>query len=242
MAGDWKVLPHGPLLQLADNLWVVEGDLPRGRVGRRMAVFRLADGRLVVHSPIALELKAMEELDRLGPVDFIVVPNGLHRIDAPRYHGRYPMAEVLCPPGARKRVARAVTVAGGPERLPADPGLRWELLDGCGEREAAFIVTEPDGATDLVVTDAIFNLPARPAGLDGLVVRMLGSAGGPKVTWLARRLLVRDPGAMAAHLRRLSELPALRRVIMAHGRIIEEGAPGILRSVADRLSPAPEAG
>ncbi len=233
---EWKAQPHGALAQLGTNLWVVDGVLPGQPIGRRMAVIRLTDGRLVVHSPVALEPAAMAELEALGPVGFIVVPNGLHRIDAPRFRARYPQARLLCPPGARARVAKKVAVDGGLDQLPADPGLRWELLAGCGDREAAFLVGT--GEVDLVVTDALFNLPARLPGFSGLMIRVLGSAGGPKVTWLARRLLVKDRRALAEHLRRLAALPALRRVIMAHGSIIDAGASGVLRDVADRLAPA----
>src|SRR5688572_4130223 len=182
---DWKVLPHGPLEQVNANLWVVEGKLPGQPIGRRMAVIRLADGRLVVHSAVALELAAMAELDALGPVGFIVVPNGLHRMDAPRFRARYPQARLLCPPGARARVAKKVTVDGGLDELPADPGLRWELLAGCRDREAAFLVGA--GEVNLLVSDAVFNLPARLPGFSGFMIRLVGSAGGPKVTWLARR-------------------------------------------------------
>jgi len=234
---DWKVLPHGPLTRLADHLWIVDGEPGGGPpIGRRMAVFRLEDGRLVLHSPVALDEAAMAELDRLGPVGFIVVPNGFHRIDAPRFHARYPGAEVLCPPGSRTRVARRVTVMGDLGRLPASSRLRWEHLAGCGDREAAFVFTEEDGGSDLVVTDALFNLPDRLPGVGGLVVRLLGSTGGPKVTPLARLGMVRNRKSLADHLRRLAALASLRRVIMAHGAVIDHDPSGVLRGVADRLA------
>ena len=35
---EWNVLPHGPLTQLADNLWWVEGDLPNMSLERCMTV------------------------------------------------------------------------------------------------------------------------------------------------------------------------------------------------------------
>jgi hypothetical protein len=236
MAKD-ELLPHGPLRQLGPTLWVVDGDWPRPPIGRRMAIIRLADGRLVLHSVIGLKEETLDELDRLGPVGYLVVPNGMHRTDAPRFHARYPGAEVLCPPGARTKVGKVVTVSGGLDRLPADPGLRWELLDGCAEREAAFLI-DGGGGVDLLVTDALFNLPDRLPGFSGKIVGAIGSTGGPKVTWLARRLLVKDRRALADHLRRLADSVALRRVIMAHGAIIEADGSGVVRMVAGRLSPA----
>jgi hypothetical protein len=40
----------------------------------RMTVIRLADKRLILHSPVPISPKLREELDALGPVGFIVVP------------------------------------------------------------------------------------------------------------------------------------------------------------------------
>ena len=54
----------------------------------------------------------MAQLDALCPVEHIVVPNGFHRLDAPRYKTRYPKARVYCPPGARKKSEQRIAVDG----------------------------------------------------------------------------------------------------------------------------------
>jgi len=55
MASTWTALPHGPIEKLEDNLWRVEGTLPKNPPFKRvMTVVRLGDGRLVVHNAICL--------------------------------------------------------------------------------------------------------------------------------------------------------------------------------------------
>jgi hypothetical protein len=72
-------------------------------------------------------------------------------------------------------------------------------------------------------------------GLDGLLLRLLGSTGGPKVTPLARWIAVRDRRALRDHLLQLAQTPGLVRVIPCHGGIISKDPSGVLRRVANRL-------
>ena len=53
----WKVLPHGKLTPIDERILTVTGELhmPLAEIPRRMTVARLADGRLVVFSAIALD-------------------------------------------------------------------------------------------------------------------------------------------------------------------------------------------
>ncbi len=56
----WKVLSHGKLKQIDDNILTVTGDIhmPLMDLPRRMTVVRLSDSRLVVFSAIALVVSA----------------------------------------------------------------------------------------------------------------------------------------------------------------------------------------
>ncbi|MBU1995849.1 MAG: DUF4336 domain-containing protein, partial [Candidatus Omnitrophica bacterium] len=47
-------------------------------IGARMTVLRLAGDSLFVHSPVHLDVKLKQELDRIGRVDFVVSPNKMH--------------------------------------------------------------------------------------------------------------------------------------------------------------------
>jgi hypothetical protein len=230
----WRVLPHAPIAKLEDNLWCVEGELPGFAPARRMTVVRLSDGRLVIHSPIALEDAAMAELEAFGDVAFIVAPNGFHRIDVPAFAARYPAARVVCPAASRARVAQVARVDGDITELAGDPTLSVVPLADNKPGECALCVVHGDGGATVVLNDAVFNLPHQP-GLAGLLLRLIGSSGGPKVTRVGRLLLVRDARAFADALRALAATEGLRRVVVSHGALIEHDAAGVLRTVADAL-------
>ena len=233
----WKVGPHGPLVQLAENLWRVEAPLHgEGSLTRCMVVVRVPDGRLLIHNGIAMDEAQQTALEGLGEPTWLVVPNGWHRIDAARYKARYPSIRVVGPAGARRQIERKVAL----DATFADPlegvgdAVRLEHLAGTREREGVVLARTGDGVT-AVFNDAIFNLEMRKGVFWFVYGRLLGAAGRPTVTPLIRLFLLRDKRAFAAHLRRIADEPGLRRVLVAHGRPIEEDAPRVLREIATRI-------
>jgi hypothetical protein len=228
------VLPHGTVEALQPGLWAVVSSLPRGSMDRRMSIVRLSDGRLLFHNAVPLEEGAMRALEAQGEPAFLFVPSGFHRLDIHAWKVRYPRCRVLAPPGAAAAVARVVPVDGGPELLGPDPALEVQLLDGTRGREAA-VLARGGGETSLLFGDAVMNIPAGP-GLEGLLLRLLGSSGGPRVTRIARFVLVADRAALAGHLRRLAALPDLRRLVPSHGDIVAEHASDVLGQIAARLA------
>ncbi len=89
------------------------------------------------------------------------------------------------------------------------------------------------GAT-LVFNDLIFNLP-HGAGLAGLIFRLMGSTGGPRVTRIGRLFVVRDRGALRAYLEKLAADPKIERIIMAGARTMGAPCDMMLRSIAQEL-------
>ncbi|HEY8090731.1 MAG TPA: hypothetical protein VIF09_22875 [Polyangiaceae bacterium] len=223
---DWPVPRHGPIEKLADNLWSVHGDIPRMPLRRVMVVARLASGGLLVHGALTMSPQGMKELEALGEPEVLLVPSGYHRMDAPRYARRYPGMRVFCPSGALQRVAKVVRVDGTYEDFPADPSLHLDHVDGIGDKEGVLRVESPDGTT-LVFNDILFNMPHR-----GLVTRLIGSSGGPRVSRTARIALLRDARALARRFVALAATPKLVRVMVAHEDAIVGDPAGVLRNVA----------
>ena len=230
---DWPEYENGVLETLSERHLFVQGFLGRSRLGRAMSLLRLADGRVVIHNAVCLDEAGMARLEAFGPPALLIVPSAMHRTDAARYKARYPALQVLCPEGCRARVERRLAVDGTYADFPDDPHVRVEYWEGTGRSEGVFSVDEGEGLS-LLTCDAIFNLPHQ-AGCAGLIVKWIGSSGGPRVTPLAKRAMVKDPVAFAAHLRRLAELPGLKRVLVQHREPIEGDVRGVLEGIASRL-------
>lgn len=212
------MLPHGPVERLAENLWWVQGDLPKMTLKRVMTVARLDDGRLVIHSGIALEDGLMRELEAWGTPAFLLVPNAGHRLDAPAYKRRYPALQVLTPSGARDKVSQVVAVDGTYEDFPARDDVQLRTLAGIGSSEGVMTVRSRDGVT-VVLNDIMFNMDRKRDVLGFFFTTLLGSAPGPRVSRLAKLVFVKDRVALKREFVTLAELPELQRVIVAHEKI-----------------------
>ena len=73
------------LHSIADDLW--DAELPLRYLGvaltTRMTIIRLADGALVVHSPIRLTDELRSAAASAGRVGFIIAPNRFHHLFIP---------------------------------------------------------------------------------------------------------------------------------------------------------------
>lgn len=233
---DWKVLRHGPIEKLADNLWRVTGEIPRMSLERTMVVARLRSGELVFHSPIAMEEGAMREIEAWGTPAYIVVPNGGHRLDAPAYKKRYPQARVVAPAGSREKVAAVVPVDLSYADFPKDDdSVRLEHLHGVADSEGAMLVRSPDGVS-VVLNDVMFNMDTKKDFLGWFFTTLMGSAPGPRVSRLAKMVFVKDKQALRADFERLAATPDLVRVIVAHEKVASGAdAAASLRQAATYL-------
>jgi hypothetical protein len=63
----------------------------------------------------------------------------------------------------------------------------------------------------------------------------MGNAGGPKVTTIARWVFVKNKKKYRAQLLSLAADPGLKRVIVAHGSLIEDEPGKVLMDVAATL-------
>ncbi|CAN5290254.1 hypothetical protein BH09MYX1_BH09MYX1_53330 [soil metagenome] len=234
MSTEWRVLPHEPLQKLEENLWFVVGNVDGAPLKRTMAVARRSDGRLVIHNGVALEDELMKELESHGEMAYLLVPNGFHRIDAARFKARYPKVTVLCPDGARAKVAKVVSVDGTYSDFPKDPDVDLALLDGLAGKEGMMTVRSKSGVS-VCVTDAIFNMP-HGKGFGGFMMKSVTkSSGGPLVSRLTRMFMIKDSAAYRAQLEKIAEIPRLKRVLVAHHEPIEGDVAATLRAIAATL-------
>ena len=231
----WKVLPHGTLESIDDNVLTVTGTIhmPVGDFERRMTVVRLRDGGLVVYSAIALDEAQMARLDAFGRVAWLVVPGDDHRLDARIWLQRYPTTHVAAPAGAREKVLEVVPVESTSPDF-GDANVQWVTVPGTREHEAALLVRGARGTT-LVINDLIANL-RHEHGFTGWMLRLMGFAGDePNIPGVRRLAMIKDSGALADQLLAWSEIGDLHAILVSHGEPIVDDPRGELRRLSESL-------
>jgi hypothetical protein len=228
--------PHGPIDFVDEGLYVVEGRWKKSPFERKMTVVLLSTGELALHSVIALDDAGMAALEAIGRPGWILVPSRFHASEAGWYSGRYPAAHVLVPAELR---------AGLFEKLPRIDGsldddwpeaLRAELvgvpLRGTRIGEVAFVHVR---SRTLVLTDACFHyrdgdLPT----VTRLIMRANGAYGRFGPSRIFRSFLVTDRAALRGSIDTILE-HEFDRVIVSHGRTIEDGGREVFRRAFDWL-------
>jgi hypothetical protein len=233
-------IPYAPLQCLkpfADEVWIVDGpEIGMGYFGltlpfpTRMAVVRLVDRKLWVHSPIAWNDDLAAEIDQLGTVEYLVAPNTLHYSYLETWRSRYPQARSYGPPGLD---GRADTPAID-EVLGETPPEAWDdafaqcLVPGA-------LLTEVDffhrASRTLIITDLIENF--EPRRVRNRFLRWIMQASGAtdpdgkapidmQLSFIRHRRAVRS-----AALQMIAWAP--QKIILAHGRCYDKNAVAELR-------------
>ena len=232
----WQVMPHEPLQKPCENLWWVKAPIPGVSIERTMTLARLGDGRIVVWSAIALDEASMTSIEAWGTPAFLIVPSALHRLDAAPYKARYPDLRVFGPKGAQKAIAEVVPLDGSLEDFPSDPQLSFRAIAGIKDKEGAMLVRSSDGTT-VVLNDLLFNMPMPTDFSTRLIVKMLGSAPGPRVSRAVKLLWCTDKPALRASFEELAKIRDLVRVIVAHDTPIQgPAARAALQAAAQQLA------
>jgi hypothetical protein len=233
--GDDEVQPHGPLIQLASNLWYVQGTIrmPLGTIKRNMIVYRLADGQLLLHSAVALDGSGRHRLDTLGRPGYLVVPHGGHRQDAGFYLRRYPQLKVLAPAAARAKVEEVVPVDGTEEEVLPGLGITVHRVEGLKKAfgENALEVSV-DGGKALIVNDVI----AGDGFSTNFGLRLLGTPGGKLgIARAVRWVGFADRAAIRASLERLADRPDVKLLTLSHGPPLRERVSEGIRAAAAQV-------
>jgi hypothetical protein len=163
------------LISFADGVWLATA--PVSFLGLRltatMTVVRLAGGGLLVHSPVALTPARRAQVDALGPVHHLYVPNLFHHRWIGDWAAAYPAARVHAPAGlARKRRDVRIDRLHGDGVEPAFAGTLDELpIDGFRVGETALLVRP---ARTLVVADLIHNVGRPTHAWTAAYTRLMG--------------------------------------------------------------------
>ena len=218
------------LVEAAPNkLWVVETPLRfyGVEVGARMTVCRLSKGDLWLHSPVRLTEELREDLDRLGPVRFVVAPNKLHHLFVGDYPSAYPEARVYVSPGLPEKKPDLPfhgVLGDAPE-----PGWSEDLDQTVfrGERQLEEVAFFHRASRTLILADLVQSGHPGSPWPTRLATRLNGTYDRPGPP-APVRLGFRDKAAARASLEGVLSWD-FERIVMAHGRIIETGGKAALR-------------
>lgn len=218
------------LMHLGAGLWIAESPLRWYgiEIGRRMAVIKLANGSLFVHSPAPLSGALRNELDALGEVRFVAPANKVHgHLYMEQYRAAYPQVELFAAPGLdpRRRDLEFDGLLGG---IP-DP--RWageiDQIPFLGTRVITEIVFFHRPSRTIILGDICFKLgPSGPpsARIYGHLAGVYGRLAMPREI----RLTVRNRRAARASVERILEWD-FDRILVGHGEIVETGGKEAFR-------------
>ncbi|WP_090062403.1 DUF4336 domain-containing protein [Celeribacter neptunius] len=166
------------------GIWIADGpSVPFYGINfpTRMTVVRV-NGKLWVHSPIAIDEGLLDQLADLGPIGWLIAPNPIHYVSVHLWHKRFPQAQVLAAPGVKERAAKygvpfpkhdvlTDEAPGGPEGYAAD--IRQRLVRG--HRFLHEVVFYHMPSNTLILTDLIENFEAHKVGrMKAFLMRIAG--------------------------------------------------------------------
>lgn len=229
-----EVFPHTALCQLARNLWVVQGEFPAAKLPRNMVVYRYAKDSLLLHSVVALNERAMTELEALGKPSVMVIPHWGHWAHVAAFKRRYPAIEVVCPRASIARISRRVRVDCSSEEYFPRHGITYHVPPGIEPVEG--VLEAPLGSNEVAVimNDLITNVPHQP-GLYGLLLRLTGSTGRPRIIFFVRRDLRVQRLLVKKYIESLSARRDIRMVTTSHGDCLVTDVGASLAAVARGL-------
>jgi len=193
----------------------------------RMTVIRLSDGQLILHSPVPLSPELRDELDALGPVGFIVVPEAHGRF-AGGASQSYPSAQLLAAPRAPWRRKSLTFHASLADQPPAAWAGQVESLLVRGFRLHEVVLFHRPSRT-LVLTDLCFSIQRSASRVARSFFRANGMWQRFGPSRIIRRIGVADRAAFQHSLEHVLGWD-FERIVPGHGDVIEHGGPAALRA------------
>ncbi|CAE7366198.1 unnamed protein product [Symbiodinium natans] len=226
----WSNPTGSVLTALNTDLWVAERPFIWNSidVGGKMAVVRLPDGGLWVHSPVDLDEELRKGLEQLGPVRHIVSPNFEHVKWAAQWKGAFPDATLWGTPGMKDKFPKIPFDVELPSdsSAPAEWGgallmcfadcERTPLLGTPFFNEVIFYHVPSD---TLMCTDIFWNYPSGLPSGSALWKFLMDKIYLP----FYKRFMVTSPGSLNAVLDAVAEWKP-EKLLPCHGRYVPSGA------------------
>lgn len=226
-----------PLRPVGEGVWIAMG--PAHILGMRltstMTLLRLADGSLLVHSPIALEATLRMQVQAVGEVAHLYCPNLFHHLHARAWAEAFPGARVHAPRGLEKKRPdlRIDRTHGAPLDAAFDGVIEEVRIEGFRVGETV-LLHRP--SRTLVVTDLVHNVGRPDGAWAKLYTRAMGFYDRVALSKMIRWTAFSDPRAARRSLDYVASLP-FDRLIVGHGEPLETGGKAALAEAFAWLPP-----
>ena len=223
---------HG-LIEFGPEIWIAQGPIVTAAAGfrypTRMAVIRLANGGLVIWSPIALSDELRARLSTLGEVCHLFPPNSLHHLFLDAWQKAYPDARVYAPPGLREK-RRDIRFDGDfDEAVMAAWTEDLDLAIMRGNSITTEVVFFHRRSGTILFADLIQQFrPGWFTGWRAVVARLDLMMGAEPSVPRKFRLAFTDRRAARASLQSILAWPA-EKVLMAHGEPVVQDARAFIK-------------
>ena len=207
----------GPLLPFADGIWT--STAPVSFIGLQltatMTVLRLADGKVLLYSPVAMTLERRAAVEALGTVAHLYSPNLFHHLRIGEWAAAFPGARLHASPGlAKKRPDLRVDRVHGTTPEPAFDGVIDEVcIDGFRLEESVLLYRH---ARTLLVADLVHNIGRPTHAWTAFYSRMMGFYDRVALSRMIRWAAFYNRGAARRSLENLLALP-FDHLIVGHG-------------------------
>jgi len=212
------------LTPFGDGIWL--DSEPVSILGMRltatMTILRLADGGLLLHSPVAMTPERRDEVEKLGSVTHLYSPNSFHHLRIGDWAAAFPAARLHAPAGlAKKRPDLRIDRVHGSGSEPAFAGIVDEKrIEGCRLEESA-LVHRP--TRTLIVADLVHNVGKPSDAWSAIYTRAMGFYDRVALSRMLRWTAFSDRTAARRSLDELLELP-FERLVVGHGAPLPERA------------------
>ncbi len=223
--------------EFAEDIWLLDGDCV-SVLGfdypTRAAVIRLADGDLLIWSPVKLTQQMIEAVGRIGPVRYLIAPNTIHHLHVADWLSAFPDAALFGPRALQTkrpdlRFAGFLDDAGG---FVWSAELAQQIVPHKITTEVVFFHHR---SRTVLFTDLIQQFPRGwHRGWRSVIARLDLMVGDAPNVPRKFRLGFGSRRQARAVMKPILDWPA-ERVIMAHGQPVTQNGQAVLRKSFDWL-------
>ncbi|KAL3933522.1 MAG: hypothetical protein SGBAC_010360 [Bacillariaceae sp.] len=234
-----------------DCLWHITAKFNgNGPPLRRMIIYRPPKTKsLILVSPTAVHEEIMLQMEALGCVDYLIIPNAYHRADAAVFHQRYPKAKIATlPDWVRNKVSEVVPVDMDVRELAKvfESSVKVLRIGGMGdpskedgdfEYAYEFLCVGSNNTWAFVVTDSLFNFQDKSTANWIFGTRGIEQSDGcctPKMGRISKYMAV-DKKLVQEFYSGLAKRDDISMILMAHGDVFIGDTKKAFQDIADDL-------